>query len=162
MPITSVFIPLLIITQPPFHCRINKTPTHRVNKMTNQRQRCIAGCLLATTVLLASALGAVAQEGASGEDTDLDTPFNTVFTEWSERVNYTSSTHFQVRGMEPFYNVTNMILRWFEPEPTIPDGKQTFTFQCTCDDIDVCLNLYFTWKSRPLVRISLHNWQSFE
>lgn len=125
--------------------------------MTHQRQKVacswIAGCLFAAALILASSVHeTMAQEGGGGSG-DEDSPFGTKYTEWVERVNYTSSTHFQVRGMEPFYNVTNMILKWFEPEPTIPDGKSIATF------LILSMFVFVDWrkKGRPMVRICLHN-----
>lgn len=73
-------------------------------------------------MVLASVQEALAQEEQELAETNPNSPFGTKYSDWVHRVNYTSSTHFQVRGMEPFYNVTNMILKWFEPEPTIPEG----------------------------------------
>lgn len=126
--------------------------------MTHQRQKVacswIAGCLFAAALILASSVHeTMAQEVGGGSSGDEDSPFGTKYTEWVERVNYTSSTHFQVRGMEPFYNVTNMILKWFEPEPTIPDGKSIATF------LILSMFVFVDWrkKSRPMVRICLHN-----
>lgn len=55
---------------------------------------------------------------------EVDSPFGTNYSDYHGTVNFTSSANFKVRGMEPFYNITNMILKWFEPEPTIPEGEK--------------------------------------
>lgn len=63
-----------------------------------------------------------AQDVVAAEES-LNRPFGTNYSEWHHTVNFSSSSQHQVRGMEPFYNITNMILKWFEPEPMIPDGE---------------------------------------
>lgn len=86
-----------------------------------------ASLLLLLLPVVSSALqgpaGGASREEVEERDANPNSPFNTKYTDWEQKVNYTSSTQFQVRGMEPFYNVTNMVLKWFEPEPTIPEGE---------------------------------------
>lgn len=62
-----------------------------------------------------------------------NSPFGTNYSEWHHAVNFSSSSQHQVRGMEPFYNITNMILKWFEPEPMIPDGELIKWCSCISD-----------------------------
>ena len=78
--------------------------------------RRLLACGLLMAVLLVSVHEAVAEENEVG-------PLGTKYSEWKSKVVYTSHSQYLVRGMQPFYNVTNMILKWFEPEPMIPDGE---------------------------------------
>lgn len=123
-------------------------------------------CVLGALMLLASVQEALALKELEMVETNPNSPFGTKYSDWGHRVNYTSSTQFQVRGMEPFYNVTNMILKWFEPEPTIPEGMYTKRELCRgFPAFHIFLHLSFVavgaenTESRPSVRFCLHNFQ---
>lgn len=45
------------------------------------------------------------------------------FSVWNERVKYNSTAMTNPKGMEPLYNITNMILDFFLGKKPIPDGK---------------------------------------
>lgn len=86
-----------------------------------QRIRMTRVAGLGRLCLFVALLFAINGNVVEGQTTN--SPFGTNYSEFKPSVVYTSSSHHQVRGMEPFYNITNMILRWFEPEPMIPDGE---------------------------------------
>lgn len=45
------------------------------------------------------------------------------FSVWNENVKYNSTAMQNPKGMEPLYNITNVILDFFLGKKPIPDGK---------------------------------------
>lgn len=45
------------------------------------------------------------------------------FSTWNEKVKYNSTAMKNPKGMEPLYNITNIILDFFIGKKPIPDGK---------------------------------------
>lgn len=49
------------------------------------------------------------------------------FSKWNENVKYNSTALTNPKGMEPLYNITNIVLDFFLGKKPIPDGKFIFT-----------------------------------
>lgn len=45
------------------------------------------------------------------------------FSIWNENIKYNSTAMTNPKGMEPLYNITNMILDFFLGKKPIPDGE---------------------------------------